>query len=315
MRRAFVILVISTTAIASVVASCTVFDGLQASADAGATDDAATVVDAGGDSGPDLSHNTQPGYLSLADGVAFCSNAFSCPLLAPSVEFSIDVPVDPNHFSSCVDWVSAPLPKNRVGRDTTAKFLQCAANAKTCAAAAGCMWYELLDQSDGRCKTLDAGDAGTTGVCAEDGGALYFCNGTSPSIEHCDNGYFPAGFGCTPGKDGLSYCASPTCTGDQCMGSNLQFCGATNLILNGWNCNAGGFTCGFDAVEGFNDCLTNGVAKRCNTLSVTCAGDAGDIVTLCDSVYTSEYDCNVYGGKCERTGAMPRCTRPGAACT
>ncbi len=315
MKRAVVIVAISTTTLASVVASCTVFDGLVAGVDAGATEDAAPVVEAGVDGGPDLSRNTQPGYLSVADGVAFCSNAFSCPLLATSVEFSIDVPVDTKHFSSCVDWVSGPLPKNRVGRDTTATFLQCAANAKTCTAAAGCMWYELLDQSDGRCKTLDAGDAGTNGVCAEDGGALYFCNATSPAIEHCTNGYYPAGFGCNLGKDGISYCAAPTCTGDQCSGPFLTFCGATNKLFNGWNCNVGGFTCGFDAVGGFNDCLTDGVLKRCSALNIECAGDAGDIVALCDSVYLSQYDCNVYGGKCERTGAFPRCTRPGATCT
>lgn len=314
MRRSVVIPAIVAAVCAGIIASCTVFDGLTASVDAGSGGDASPVSESGADGGPDLSRNTQPGYLSLADGVAFCSNAFGCPQLAPSVEFSIDVPVDANHFSSCVDWVSGPLPKNRLGHDTTAPFLLCAAKAKTCKEAASCMWYELLDPGDSRCTTFDAGDAGTSGVCAEDGGALYFCKGSTPAIEHCTNAYFPAGFGCTQGQDGLAYCAAPTCTGDQCAGPYLQFCGATNKISNGWNCNVGGFSCGFDAVEGFNDCLTNGSAKRCSALSIACGGDAGDFVTLCDSVYLSEYDCNVYGGKCDKSG-FPRCTRPNATCT
>ena len=145
------------------------------------------------------------------------------------------------------------------------------------------------------------------------GGALYFCSGSSPAIEHCKNGYFPPGFACIPGKDGLGYCAGPTCTGDECSGPTLQYCGATNKILNGFNCNVGGFTCGYDPTEGFNDCLTNGVAKRCSQLSIDC-GDAGDSVGVCDSVYVSQYDCNVYGAKCDNTG-FPHCKRPDAACT
>ncbi|HSQ67410.1 MAG TPA: hypothetical protein VLM85_29550, partial [Polyangiaceae bacterium] len=81
-----------------VVASCTIFDGLESRIDGGG----------GGDAGGDsvLPANTQPGYLTLADGVKFCSNAFACPLLGQSTEFSIDVPVDSNHFSSCIGWVA-----------------------------------------------------------------------------------------------------------------------------------------------------------------------------------------------------------------
>jgi hypothetical protein len=295
LRPLFVTLAVGAAAIAA----CTVFDGLDGKVVGGDAGDASS------DTGFDAGLNLQPGYLSLADGVAFCSNAFACPLLAESVEFSIDVPVDANHFSSCIDWVSGPLPANRVGHDDTAKYLTCSARATTCLQATGCQWYEVLSTSDTRC----AGDAGAAS-CAEDGGAIYFC-GSNPGVEHCTNGYYPTGYSCTKGADNSLYCASPTCKGDQCSGAYLQFCGVTNKIYNGWDCNVGGFTCGFDSAQGYNDCLTDGVSKRCSALSVTCSGTTA---TICDSVYESHYDCGNYGGTCDQTG-FPRCKRPGETCT
>lgn len=301
-RRA---IVLGLASVIAVIGACTIFDGLDGrviGADAG---------DGGGSdvaSDQNLPPNTQAGYLSLSDGVQFCSNAFACPLLTESVEFSIDVPVDANHFSSCVDWVSGPLPADRVGHDDTAQYLLCAAKATSCVAATSCMWYEVLSPQDTRCKNIDAGTG--AGQCEEDGGAVYFC-GATPSIEHCTNGYYPSGFSCTKGNDNIVYCASPTCTGDQCTGAFLEFCGATNKIYNGWDCAVGGFTCGFDTTEGYNDCLTNGVAKICNALSVTCQGNT---VALCDSAYESHYDCGNYGGTCDQTG-FPRCKRPTELCT
>ena len=215
LRTLFVALSVGVAAIAA----CTVFDGLDNKVIGGDAGDASS------DTGFDAGGNLQAGYLSLADGVAFCSNAFACPLLAESVEFSIDVPVDSNHFSSCIDWVSGPLPANRVGHDDTAKYLACSAKATTCLQATGCQWYEVLGTTDARC----AGDAGAA-ACAEDGGAIYFC-GSNPGVEHCTNGYYPTGYACTKGADNSLYCASPTCKGDQCSGAYLQFCGADEQDL------------------------------------------------------------------------------------
>lgn len=284
-----------------VAASCTIFDGLDAKVTG-----AEGGVDGGGDTvaPPD----TQPGYLSLSDGVAFCSNAFACSLLPSGVEFSVDVPVDSNNFSSCVGWVSGPLPKDRVGHDSTAKFLDCAAKATSCADASKCFWYEPLATNDPRCAGLDAG---ANGACEEDASALYFCAAGNPAIEHCSNAFFPAGFSCVTGADGLPYCAGKTCAGDQCNGSFLEFCGATNKLYNGQDCSAGGFTCGFDSTEGYNDCLTNGVAKTCSALAVACQGD---VVAICDGAFESHYDCSASGGTCDQT-AFPRCKLPGETCT
>ncbi len=286
-----------------IAASCTIFDGLESRVDGG--------VD-GGDAGLDVANDQnlppgeQPGYLSVADGVAFCSNAFNCPNLTTSTEFSVDVPVDANHFSSCVDWVSGPLPSDRNGVSQASPILRCAAKATTCIGADSCMWDEVLNVGDPRCNGKDAGKVGS---CGDDGGAVYFCN-SNPGIIRCANTYFTAGSTCLYDDAGSPWCTTKPCAGQTCLGDMLSYCGVDGLQYS-QNCAMGGFTCGFDTTEGFDDCLTNGVAKLCTSLSLTCSGTT---VALCDSKYVSNYDCATYGGTCDQT-AFPRCKRPNETCT
>jgi hypothetical protein len=278
-------------------AACTIFDGL----DAG--DGGGDAGDAGNDQ-QNLLPGEQPGYLSLADGVAFCSNAFACPNLSTSVEF-MDVPVDSNHFSSCIDWVSGPLPKDRNGHDVTAPVLQCIAKATSCNAAGGCVWDEVISAGDPRCAGKDSGK----GACGDDGGSVYFCN-ANPQILHCANTYFASQSSCMVDDAGAAYCTRLPCAGQMCLGDLLSYC-AVDGLQYGQNCAMGGFTCGLDSKEGFDDCLTNDAAKRCTTLAINCTGTT---VEICDSVFTSDYDCAAYGGTCDQTG-FPRCKRPNETCT
>jgi len=299
MRRVLIALVFGV----GVVASCTIFDGLQVGVDGG---------EGGSDGGGDVANDQnllpgqQPGYLSLSDGVAFCSNAFACPNLTNSTEFSADVPVDANHFSSCVDWVSGPLPSDRNGHDATAAVLQCAANATTCNGADGCFWDEVITSGDPRCAGKDAGKVGS---CGDDGGSVYYCN-SNPAIVHCGNSYFAAGTTCQYDDAGTPFCSQLPCASQTCLGDMLEFCGNDGLEFS-QNCAMGGFTCGFDTTEGFDDCLTNGAAKKCTTLAINCSGTT---VALCDSTYVSNFDCSTYGGSCDQT-SFPRCKRPNETCT
>ena len=287
----------------ALVAACTVFDGLDGKVkDGGGPDGGGDVVsptDAG------LLQGEQTGYLSLADGVALCSNVFACPNLATDIEF-MDVPVDPNHFSSCVDWVSGPLPSDRNGHDVTAAVLKCVASAKTCTAAGACLWDEVLNTGDPRCAGKDAGPLGT---CGDDGGSVYFCT-ANPSIVHCNNAYFASGSTCLYDDAGSPWCNTLPCTGQQCLGDLLSYCG-TDGVQYSQNCALGGFTCGFDTKEGYDDCLTNGSRKKCTSLAINCSGTT---VEVCDSLFVSNYDCATYGGTCDQTG-FPRCKRPNEKCT
>ena len=282
------------------IGACTVFDGL----------DGKVITDGGGDvvapNDANLIQGEQVGYLSVADGVAFCSNVFACPNLATSVEWSIDVPVDQNHFSSCVDWVSGPLPKDRNGHDVTAAILQCIAKAKSCTAAGACLWQEQLPTGDPRCNGKDAGKLGS---CGDDGGSIYFC-GANPGLLHCANAFFSAGSTCMYDDAGAPWCTTLPCGAQQCLGDMLSYCGTDGLQFS-QNCAMGGFTCGFDSKEGYDDCLTNGSRKVCNSLAISCSGTT---VEICDGYFISDYDCATYGGTCDQTG-FPRCKRPNESCT
>ena len=292
-------LVVAGAATFVVIASCTIFDGL----------DGQVIGADGGDAGggdANLLAGQQSGYLSLADGVAFCTNAFTCPNLPISVEFAVDVPVDPNRFSSCVSWVSGPLPKDRHGVSETSAMLQCSAHATSCLAADGCMWSEVIDPTDPRCNGRDAGALGT---CGDDGGTVYFC-GQNHEAVHCANTYFAAGSSCMYDDAGAPWCTRLPCASEQCLGDKLDYCGGDGLQYS-QNCAIGGFTCGLDSTEGFDDCLTNGVAKRCTSLAVSCVGTTA---TICDSLYESDFNCGAYGGSCDATN-FPRCAAPNETCT
>ncbi len=301
MRRVGLAIAAAACAAAAIVASCTIFDGLDDRVIEGGVE----AGDAQTSDGP-LLPGQQAGFFSLADAVAFCSNVFACPNLQPSVEISVAVPIDSNTFSSCVDWVTGPLPKDRNGVNQTAAQLLCAAKATTCQQAGACFWDDVIDSTDPRCAGKDAGKAGS---CGDDGGAVYFCN-SNAAIVHCANSYFASGSTCLYDDGGLPWCNRLPCGGQQCNGDLLEYCAVDGLNFS-QNCALGGYTCGLDPTESYDDCLTNGAAKRCTSLAVSCAGAT---LTICDSQYQSNYDCATYGGACDSTG-FPRCTRPNENCT
>lgn len=294
-----------------VLGACTVFNGLSvpeapgmdASFDASAEAEAAPVpVDAG------------PGFLSLDDAVRFCVNAFNCPNLSTSVLESIDVPVDNQHFSSCVDWMAGPLPPDRPGVSVTAGFLKCVASANSCSAAGDCMWIDLLDPGDPRCNGIDSGpltDSGfDPGSCIDDAGDAIFCKG-SPVIYHCRNPYFAPNSSCRTNVDNSKYCDLPGgCGGSTlCDGSVLSYCSVGGLRVS-YDCAPGGFTCGTDST-GDTDCLTNGTFRGCTTLGVSCSNNN---VAVCDGLYQASYNCVSAGATCDDTFTA-RCKRPTDTCS
>ena len=281
-----------------ILGACTVFNGLSVpdatggdasfdgTADSG---EGSANVDAGG------------GFLSLEDAVKFCVNAFNCPDLATSTLESIDVPVDTQHFSSCVDWMAGPLPPDRPGIPNTAQFLKCAADATSCSAAGDCIWLDLIDPGDPRCVGIDSGPLTEAcfdpGTCTPDGGDVLFCKG-SPSVFHCSSNYWGPKTVCATATDQSHYCYLPGgCgTGTDCDGSILSYC-STGGRRVAFDCSLGGFTCGTDST-GNTDCLTNGTLRNCSTLGVSCANDN---VSVCDGLYQAAYDCVSAGATCDDT--------------
>jgi predicted small metal-binding protein len=285
--------------------ACTVFDGLSAdTTDGGTTQDAGdSGTKEGGDAGP-----VPAGFLSLEDAARFCTNAIKCPYLGGSTVGSVDIPIDGLNYTSCINWLTGPLPPDRLGVAEARVALTCAARATTCQAAGACMWYELVDPNDTRCKGYDGG---ANRQCAEDGGAVYACSGGV--IFHCQDPYFPPGSTCIQGVDKVRWCAlAKNCAiQTQCQGGYLEFCGANSNVLEGYSCTTEGMTCGFDTASSTTDCLTNGVAKPCTTTGIACAGN---LVSVCDGAYTTLFNCGALGGTCDGLG-LPRCKLPNETCT
>ncbi|MEO8875847.1 MAG: hypothetical protein ABI461_09690 [Polyangiaceae bacterium] len=294
-----------------VAGACTTFNGL--SVPGAVSGDASFDASIDGEAGPSPLDGGV-GFLSLEDAVRFCVNAFNCPNLAMSTIESVDVPVDTQHFSSCVDWLAGGLPPDRLGVDQTASFLECAAKATSCAAATDCMWLDLIDTSDPRCNGIDSGPATEAGIdpgtCQDDGGTIIYCT-SSPYIVRCENAYWAEGSTCRKGSDGVHRCDLKTPCGSttDCNGSILSYCGVNGDRV-GYDCAVGGFTCGTD-ISGDTDCLTNGSLRSCSIIGATCSGDT---VNVCDGEYTAAYDCVALNATCDDTFTA-RCKRPTDTCS
>jgi hypothetical protein len=290
------------------VGACTVFDGLSVPVDDASAEAGEASLPDGGPSpeaGP-------PGYLSIDDGVKFCANAFKCPFLPSSTINSLGVPVDALHFSGCVNWVSGPIPQDRIGLNKQAQWLKCAGDAKTCAQAGSCMWWEIIDPKDARCSG-PVGDAGSVGACAEDGGAAYYCK--DGIIAHCSHPGYAPGSTCMVAQNQDRRCAvAKGCSqADSCMSTYELYCSTGNLY-EGLDCQITGYTCGIDPMGGLIQCLTEGQYKTCSNIAVTCDQN-GAIVSVCDGAQINEYKCTSLQGTCDNSGGTPRCKIPGESCS
>jgi len=309
-KRSRLFTAVTTIVAGSIVlaSACTIFDGLTVPAEAG-PDVQPTPTD-GGDAGE--GGTPGGGYLSLADGVKFCANAFKCPYLAPSTLQSLGVPVDVAHFSGCVSWVSGPIPPDRPGIDAQRRSLECAARANGCTAAGSCMWWENIDPKDTRCNGYDGG---TNGACTDEGGTLQYCK--DGILAHCNSEGYIAGSSCMKGMDGTYRCATKVCpmnTTEACQGVYETYCGSGSNLVQGLNCAITGYTCGLDPMSGYINCLTGGQLKTCSATSVTCGG-AGSIVSVCDGSQVNEFNCAALGGTCDGMAALPRCKLPSDQCS
>lgn len=287
--RARVASAFATLALAFAPMSCTVFDGLEVPALAEA----------------------HPGYLALEEGAISCSLAARCPLLPEAIARSIGVPVDGARFSSCLSWLSGPLPPNRFGLEAQANVLACIARAKDCAEALACMPVEPLAPGDARC-------AGLTGDRCEADGSLVDC--ATGRVERCFTADWGAGSECRLGLGSEGQCAlvgclpgsgpPPRCT----SGVYVRCDPATNLRV-ATNCHTVGLTCPEGAEGADALCATEDGVFPCDEAGrATCAPD-GDRVRVCDGALASEFDCVAMGGHCVVEGDGARCVRGGEACS
>src|SRR5271166_2031757 len=90
--------------------ACTTFNGVTLPPEQNPASDAATdsvmldtATEAPFDSGSEAA--APRSLLSLQAAARVCALAAKCPYLAPSVQGSIAVPIDPTNFSLCMHWL------------------------------------------------------------------------------------------------------------------------------------------------------------------------------------------------------------------
>ncbi len=275
---------------AVLVASCTTFDGLVATLGEGA---------------PPGGGGALPGYLPVDDAVRLCARATTCPMLAESIAFSLQIPVETRYFSDCVAWLTDPLPGDRQGRDTQIRFLRCSLDAKDCAAARLCMPYEKVTADDPRCQGVAAG------VCIEENRGISRC---PDYLTHCENPYFKPGQSCVPDPDEGNVCGvAGGCAESTCDGSFLQACYSNpKYPVSVYDCASSGYACGLDQV-GEPGCLTRGnESLTCQSVGSACTGN---LVAVCDGYQFSQYNCEALGGTCDSLRGPPRCVLPADECS
>jgi len=294
-----VVSVVAALALAAV-ASCSTFDGLVATLDEGAP-----APPAG---------ESQSGFLPLDDAVLLCSKVTGCPHLAQSIMASLGVPLDAEHFSTCVAMASNPLPADHPGRGAQAAFLLCSAQAKGCAEANLCNWFESVALDDPRC--VEALKNKAAGPCSADGRSEFFyCD--SGYIEHCDNPIYGKDSACVVEAGGEPFCtskASQSCKAAVCEGTKLHYCVDNAEHPEAiQDCAARGLICGADPL-GNTACLTSSIAKSCSLESAG-AACSNDVVAVCDGEQISEFNCRTLGGTCDSDHGAPHCALPTDECS
>ncbi len=264
-----------------------------------------------GDGGADSGFN-QTGFISLDAAVKFCSKALTCVNLPKSTITSLHVPVDGSNFAACVSWVAGTIPQDRPGIAVTAKALECAANADSCATASACMWFEYVSANDPRCVGYTGG---MNGQCSPTKTATLDCS--LGFIAHCDNPFNYTGSSCLQSSMGVYFCAvsSGLCASTDagvgpspCQGTFYTYCQGGLLV--GFDCNVQGMDCSSPG------CTTNGVYKSCTGTAVVTCGDSSKRVEVCDGLVQSEVNCDTLGGSCDVSGTnVPRCITPSDTCS
>jgi hypothetical protein len=161
------------------------------------------------------------------------------------------------------------------------------------------------------------GDAGASGAdatdfCTDSGRTRVECG---KAITHCDSRHFPEGSSCLQGANGLSCALGTDCSvvAQQCQNGYARFCGSSSKLAKGYDCTAGGYTCG-PTTDGV-DCLTDGVVQACDYESSSSPVCLNNNVAVCDGDFVSTYHCDsAAGATCEGL-SMPRCRRQGSECS
>ncbi len=254
---------------------------------------------------------TNPGYLSLMEGASLCSLVARCPLLSEAIARSAGVEASGQSFSTCLSWLTGPLPANRYGLLAQEKLLTCMAKTTQCGDALACASIEPLGQDDGRC-------AGFVGDRCEMLKVVIDCD--DHFIERCTPDRTTAGSECRLGAANVGRCALEGCfpasaAPPYCDAGVYVRCDPLTNLRIATNCGATGLTCtngaqGADAV-----CATSEGVFPCDMPGHSTCSKDGKRARVCDGAFASEFDCAAMGGQCLENTTGARCVFPKDACS
>lgn len=303
-------------AVALLASACTTFYGLE-------PEPGTSSSGTGGAGGSVLFKPTS--LLPIFDAAHLCSLIATCPTLGDSVIASTALPVvipgasDARNFSSCVEWLTAPLAPDmgaapRAGFTELRSMIVCMAATTTCADAGRCAFYEAIEAADPRCSMK-------TGSRCEMGAAID-CDALR--VSHCKTKGYAPGSECLLGGDGAAACAVGTCqtTDVSCdhttepgasEPSYVFFCGMSGL-RKGINCRAVGDTCN-DGAAALDErgCFDSMGLSKCTTLGEASCFD--DRVRVCSGAFVGEVDCGALGETCVYEGFTARCAPANPVCS
>jgi len=252
-----------------------------------------------------------PGYLSVEDGIRACRLVHECPLLSAAIARSIGVPASADQFSTCLSWLSGPLPASRFGLEVQALMLGCIARSEGCTEALECAYVEPLDNDDPRCTGVVGDQCLMTGI-------LLDC--TTELAEKCRTPYYGAGSECQLGLSGGGRCALSTCMQDtspppRCTAGVYVRCDpATNLRV-AQDCNTVGLTCPEGAEGADAQCATEDGVFPCDEPGKAICAPDSTRVRVCDGALASEFDCTAMDGMCQNESFGGRCVLATDNCT
>lgn len=291
-------------------AGCMTFAGEElqpAAEDASATSVTSSGGGGGGDGGA-APTNDPEAYLPVLDAAELCAVAAECPLLGPSIVAAIGVPIvgidalGPRidlSYSACLDWLSSPLARGRIGFEAQRELLY-GVVAAGCAGGLAFLPIEGFGAEDDRC------DGQPAQRC--EGDVLLDC--VAGLSRDCTSPPYSAATTCIETGDESATCgiahpcgdAEPSCDGSFAVG------------------------CAEDVLTAF-DCATVGLGCSASTPgacggqsgAASCAGDAfgqqacspdGERATVCLGGFVGETDCDAVGLACVADGGASRCGDP-----
>jgi hypothetical protein len=284
---------------------CTAFDGIEPSFGGASSTGGSSSESSGGPGGA-----APRGLLPLLDAANVCSLIQRCPTLGGSILLSTGLPLvqtDANanptvrNFSSCIDWLNAPLEAGHPGFDGLRDLLVDVATATRCEDADA-----LLPRVKATAAVCSRGE-----VCTDAATAVACPDAV---LSNCGRGLFAPGSTCLAQTHAA--CAVGECTGAEVLCDEPYAFRCVDGLREGLDCSLYGLSCepGLGCIGSLGSAVCESVGEQ------LCSGDASRLRVCAgalgaEAASNAEFDCAAMGRTCIEEGLTGRCAAPKESCS